>query len=191
MRPSKPKIDQMVVQKRNPITQRLIASALFFAVLFGATGCGMLVDQNAYRSSAGDGVNIEGVGPLSVRNVLVVADEEGGVGQLIAAIVNSTDEDHVLHIEVGEDSPATLEIPVPADSIVSFGQRGDLEDPPLIEGLDAVPGSTVRMYFQAGEAEGTVEDVPVLDGCLGYLRGLEPGERRQLADCPWFDAGDA
>lgn len=172
---------------------RVALSAVLSAGLLGVTGCVFSVDQGQdrfpadteiYRDSAGDGVNIAGVGPLSVRNVLVVANEAGTEGNLIAAIVNNTDEDHVLRIMVGEASDTELRIPVPAETTVSFGQRRGLDDPPLIENLDAVPGSTVRMYFQAGDAEGVVENIPVLDECLDYLDGLEPRDRSEADDCP-------
>lgn len=89
-------------------------------------------------------------------------------------------------IQVGQSSGAYLEISVPAESTVSFGQHPSLEDPPLIEGLGALPGSMVPMYFQAGGSTGIVEDVPVLNGCLSYLRGLEPGDRDVVLACPRF-----
>lgn len=175
---------------------RTILTAVLTALLVSTTGCGFFVEQlgqerfpsdpDVYRSSAGEGVNIEGVGPLAVRNVLVVANVSGTRGNLIAAIVNETDEDHVLHIEVGDSSGADLEINVPAESTVSFGQYSWLEDPPLLEGLGALPGSMVPMYFQSGGSAGIVEDVPVLNGCLSYLRGLEPGDRDAVFTCPRF-----
>lgn len=144
----------------------------------------MASEQNAYRASAGDGIAVEGLGPLAVTNVLVVANEAGTQGHLIAAIVNNTDEEHVLHVEVGDDTTTTLRIEVPAESTVSYGERESLDEPPLIERLDAVPGSMVSMHFRVGESAPVSEEVPVLNGCLDYLEGLEPGDRGIFADCP-------
>lgn len=176
--------------------RRTVLGTFLSVLLLAITGCGFFAEQpgqerfpadpDVYRFSAGDGVNVEGVGPLAVRNVLVVANADGTRGNLVAAIVNQTDEDHVLHIEVGESSGVDLHINIPATSTVSFGQYPWLEDPPLIEGLDALPGSMVPIYFQAGESEGTFEDVPVLNGCLSFLRGLEPGEPDAVFKCPRF-----
>ena len=171
---------------RAAIPRFLAALVMCVVVLTGTTGCGFFVDENAYRPSAGDGVNIEGVGPLAVRNVLVVANDAGTEGHLVAAIVNNSDEPQVLRIEVGEQSDAALEIRVPAESTVSYGQRDSLEDPPLIEGIDAIAGSMVRMSFQAGDSEPVAEEVPVLGGCLEYLRGLEPEQRGDSDECPWY-----
>ena len=181
------------MQREGIFARRLAAVSAAVAVLVGITGCGFAgelgqvrfpADPDVYRFSSGDGVNIEGVGPLAVRNVLVVANEAGTEGSLIAAIVNNTDDDHMLHIVVGESSGTTLEILIPAESTVSFGDYPWLEDPPVIEGLDAIPGSMVEMYFQAGQSAGSVEEVPVLGGCLEYLDGLEPGSPEDSAECP-------
>lgn len=139
---------------------------------------------SASWSRAGVGVNIEQVGPLEVRNVLVVATEDGSAGTLIAAVVNNTDTRQVLDLEIGEGSEADVRIEVPAESTVSFGQRPSLDDPPVIEGLGATPGSMVPVTFAAGADEIT-RSVPVLDGCLPYLNGLEPGD--QIDECPVLD----
>jgi hypothetical protein len=167
--------------------KRILAGlALCVAVALGTTGCGVWAQPGAQQpwSRVGAGVNIENVGSLAVRNVLIVANEDGTEGQLIAAVINNTDEDRVLHIQVGEESVAALTIPVPAESNVSFGQQDSLEDPPLIEGLDALPGSMVPLYFQVGDNEPIRRDVPVLDGCLPYLEGLEPDGQRTPGECP-------
>lgn len=167
----------------------MVVSALTVCLLT-ATGCGASEEQSprfegdpdVYRYSAGDGVNIEGVGPLAVRNVLVVANEEGTEGNLVAAIVNESDADQVLTIEVGEVSSPQLTIDVPAGETISYGESDSLADAPLIENLGAIPGSTVAMTFQAGDADPVTEQVPVLGDCLPYLDGLEPGSTDQCDD---------
>ena len=56
----------------------------------GTSGCAMLSTQaTMIPYSPSDGVNIPDSGPLQVRNVLVVSDEEGVDGNLVAAIVNA------------------------------------------------------------------------------------------------------
>ena len=90
---------------------RLIASlALGALVVLGTSGCAMLSTQaTTIPYSPSDGVNIPDSGPLQVRNVLIVADEEGIDGNLVAAIVNQTDEPQTLEIEYGEGSVASTE----------------------------------------------------------------------------------
>lgn len=170
----------------------LAGVAVCVAVAMGTTGCSLVAEigTNKPYSRSGVGINIEDVGPLELRNVLIVANEDGSKGNLIAAIINNTDDNHVLHVRVGEGSSAELNIPVPAETTVSFGHQGNLEDPPLIEGLGALPGSTVQLHFQAGDAEGTIQHILVLNGCLPFLEGLEPDGRRTPGECPRMDSVD-
>ncbi|MEU1970705.1 DNA modification methylase [Microbacterium sp. NPDC019599] len=152
---------------------RLVSSlALGAVVLLGTTGCAMLSTQaTTLPYSPSDGVNVPDSGPLEVRNALFVADESGEDANLIAAIVNSTDQAHTLELEIGETSPVTESIRVPANTTVSLGVT---EDPLLVEGLGAKPGSDVLVYFQSGDAEGVEVAVPVLDGTLDYLAPFVP-----------------
>lgn len=153
---------------------RLIASfALGALVVLGTTGCAMLSTQaTSLQYSASDGVNIPDSGPLQVRNVLIVSDEEGADGVLVAAIVNATTESHTLTIEYGEDSKNTETIRVPANTTVSLGTE-ETEALPL-EGIDTKPGANLPMFFQSGDSDGVLFDVPVLDGALDYYGDLLP-----------------
>ncbi|QIG39997.1 DNA modification methylase [Microbacterium sp. 4R-513] len=152
---------------------RLIASlALGAVVLFGTTGCAMLSTQaTTLPYSPADGVNVPDSGPVLIRNALFVADESGEDANFIAALINNTDENQTLHIEIGEESPIKKTVRVPAKTTVSLGVT---EDPILVEGLDAKPGADVLVYFQSGDTEGTQVAVPVLDGALDYLSSFVP-----------------
>ena len=153
---------------------RLIASlALGALVVLGTSGCAMLSTQaTSIQYSASDGVNIPDSGPLQVRNVLIVSDEEGVDGVLVAAIVNSTSESQTLTIEYGEDSKTTETIRVPANTTVSLGTEET--DPLPLEGIDTKPGANLPMFFQSGDSDGVLFDVPVLDGSLDYYGDLLP-----------------
>ena len=154
---------------------RLIASlALGALVVLGTSSCAMLSTQaTTIPYSPADGVNIPDAGPLQVRNVLIVSDESGTDGNLVAAIVNQTGDSQTLRIEYGEGSAKTDEtIRVPANSVVSLGD-GETE-PLLLEGIDTMPGANLPMYFQSGDGDGILFDVPVLDGALDYLADLAP-----------------
>jgi hypothetical protein len=155
------------------VKSRLIASvALGAVVLLGATGCSMISPQAttiAYAPS--DGITVDGTGPLKLRNVLIVANDEGTAGNLIGAIVNETSDPQTLKLDIREGE-ITDSIRVPANSVVSLGTEDT--DPLLIDGLDAMPGSDLPVYFSSGD-QGTLATVPVLDGQLDYLREFVPG----------------
>jgi hypothetical protein len=157
------------------VKSRLIASAaLGAAVLLATTGCAFITEQaTTIQYSASDGVNIPSTGPLKVRNALVVSEEEGGPGSLIAAIVNETSESHTLNLEIGDGADAQkATVRVPANSSVSLGD-GDTA-PLTIDAVPVAPGANLPVYFQSGDSQGVLYQVPVLDGGLDYYGELLP-----------------
>lgn len=158
---------------------RLIASvAVGAALLLGTSGCAMISPQaTLIQYAPGDGVNVPDIGPLEVRNALILAEgeDEGEPGGLIAAIVNSTDQDQTLRMQFGEGAGAQNEtLRVPAKTTVSLGNPADGTPPLLLDEVDGPPGSTVPVYFQSGNAEGVLIMVPVLDQTLDYYQGILP-----------------
>lgn len=153
---------------------RLVASAAISAlVLLGATGCTFISPQSTkIEYSASDGVNVsDSDGPLDVRNAFIVANEDGSVGNFVAAVVNPTTEKATLTMRVaGIDEPFTVS--VPAGKTVSLGTEG--EEPVRIDDLGTMPGATIEIHFQSGDGAGTKTDVPVLDGSLPYYADLVP-----------------
>lgn len=150
---------------------RVIASlALGGLIVLGTSGCAFVSTQaTTIPYSPGEGVNAPDFGPLEVRNALIVADEEGTEGNFVAAIVNTSDESQTLTLEFGDTSER---IRVEANSVVSLGTEET--EPLLLEDIDTLPGADLPMYFQAGDTEGVVVEVPVLDGSLDYLAPLAP-----------------
>ncbi len=63
---------------------------------------------------------------------------------------------------------------VPANKTLSLGDLTSDTEPLRLNDIDAVPGSTVPVYFQSGDGEGSLMQVPVLDGALAYLSTLAP-----------------
>jgi len=160
------------------VKTRLIASiAVGAAVVLGTTGCNILAPQaTTIDYSASDGVNVPAdSGPLHVRNALIVANDDGTTGNFVAAIVNDTTEPLTLRLEVGEGSTAVRSsVNVPANRTLSLGDLADNVEPLRLDDIDAVPGSTVPVYFQSGDGQGALIQVPVLDGALEYLAPLAP-----------------
>jgi hypothetical protein len=159
------------------VKTRLFASlAVGAAVVLGTTGCNLIAPQaTTIEYSASDGVNVPESGPLQVRNALIVADDEGTAGNLVAAIVNDTAETQTLRLEVGEGSDVIrASVNVPAGRTLSLGDLANDVEPLPLEGFEGAPGSTVPVFFQSGDGEGALIQVPVLDGALEYLSPLAP-----------------
>lgn len=149
--------------------------AISAAVALGASGCSMISTQaTTIEYSPSDGISVpNSSGPLHVRNALIVANEEGTDGNLVAAIVNDTAESQTLNIEYGEGSSASrVTVRVPAGDVISLGT--DDTEPLLLEGIDMKPGANMPVFFQSGDGEGALSVVPVLDGSLEYLSDFVP-----------------
>ncbi|MGO2746381.1 DNA modification methylase [Microbacterium sp.] len=160
---------------------RLVASAAVSAlVLLGTTGCTFLTPQatsiDPYNVS--DGVNVpDSEGPLDIRNAMVIATEDGSTGNLIAAVVNATSNAETLIIEIEGLEP--LRLHVGAGDTVSLGANAE---PLRIDDFDTMPGATVEMYFQSGDATGATAEIPVLDGTLPEYSDLVPAEQAPVAE---------
>ncbi|MFD5226631.1 DNA modification methylase [Microbacterium sp. NPDC058342] len=153
------------------IAPRLIAAvSLGAAITLGATGCTFITHQattNVYPAS--DGVNVESTGgPVVVRNALIVATDDGSAGNLVAALINESDAEATLSIDV---QGRQLSVDVPANQRISLGAD---EDPLLIENLDVKPGATVEILFRSGDEKADPLQVPVLDGALPSYEDLVP-----------------
>jgi hypothetical protein len=151
------------------VKSRLIASlALGAAVVLGATGCNMLAPQaTTIQYSASDGVNIPDSGPLKVRNALIIANEDGTLGNLIAGVVNDTDDDLTLNVSIAGQSQ---QLAVAANSSVSLG----IDSAPMLFDEVGEPGADIEASFQSGDGEGVRVNVPILDGTLPYYTEFVP-----------------
>jgi hypothetical protein len=156
------------------VKSRFVAAvALGAAVMLGTSGCAMLAPQaTTIPYSPADGLNIpENGAPLIIRNALVITGD-GTTGNLVAGVVNMTDQPATLTVQVGEGATAsTLTVDVPANTVKSLGANAA---PLRIDNLDAQPGSTVKIAFQSGDTAPVVSQVPVLDNTEKYYNGLVP-----------------
>jgi hypothetical protein len=160
-----------------PRTARLVTTAaLGAALLVGTSGCALVSTQaTTIQYSPADGVNVPDSGPIQVRNALIIAEEEGGPGNLVAAIVNPTGESATLTIELGEGSAAQSEtVRVPARTTISLGNPDGDDEALQFDEIDAPPGATIPVYFQSGDAEGVLQEVPILGADLDYYGELLP-----------------
>ncbi|MET0844174.1 MAG: hypothetical protein ABWY23_10000 [Mycetocola sp.] len=151
---------------------RLIASVVLAAsVVLGTSACNLVAPQattNHYDAS--DGVSGR-TGDLKIRNAMIIVDENGTDGNLVASVTNGGDAQS-LSIQFGEGEDATVTTAIPERSTVSFGTSED--DPILLEGIHAEAGSMVEVFFQYGNETGVEILVPVLDGSLEEYSDLVP-----------------
>ncbi len=164
------------------MTTRLAASlALAAVVLAGATGCTFITPQSTtVEYSASDGVNVDGAGPVVVRNALIVANDAGTAGNLVAALVNTSATAQTVTIQVEGLAPQQLRL-LPGE-LVSLGSTtlanpgyGSTARTPLpLPGFAGKPGTVARVFFQSGPELGVTASIPVLDGRLPHYAHLAP-----------------
>lgn len=152
---------------------RLAASVAISAlVVIGATGCTFISPQaTTIQYSPSDGVSIPSSGPIDVRNAIVIVDEKGTTGNLVAGLANVGTKAATLNIDVAGLSDK-LTVRVGAGEMLSLG--GDGTPALRLDGIDTKPGATIKVYFQSGDGEGVSAQVPVLDGSLPYYADLVP-----------------
>ncbi|GAA4377883.1 hypothetical protein [Agromyces bauzanensis] len=150
---------------------RLAASAaLALGLAVGASGCSMITYQaTTAKYDPSDGVSA-GLGDLDLRNILVVS-EDGEDGTLVMTVVNRGERSATLGVQFG-DGGDIVEVPVPAGQTLVLGSA--VEEPVVLEGIDAEVGGLIPMYFQYGDAEGVEKLVPVLDARLPEYADLAP-----------------
>lgn len=151
---------------------RLAASAaLAIGLALGASGCSMLTYQaTTEKYNPSDGVSAD-VGDLDLRNILIVSDE-GVDGNLVMTVINTSEEDATLGVQVGTGDGEVIEIEVGAGETLVLGSEDD--EPVLLEGIDVEVGGLLPLYFQYGDAEGVEKLVPVLDSSLPEYADLAP-----------------
>lgn len=162
------KSDRINPLQHTQATRSLAAGAALVALL-GATGCSVTSEQaTTIQYAASDGI-VDEVGPLEVRNMLIITSEEGEPGTILGTVFNPTDSAVQLTIE-GENS--TVDITVPAEGKWVF--EDETTDDGILEGVSEIPGALVDLNFVVN-SETVALRVPVLDGTLAEYREYVPG----------------
>jgi hypothetical protein len=133
------------------VLRRPIAALVAVPVLtMAGAGCTGLRTQTQNWYVPGDGVSTE-AGDIGVRNVLLVADDDGGIATLIATFANEGATDELVEVQVGDQAvvPPTGALEIPADGYARLGPDGVRLD---VEGADVQPGDFVDVEFVFGNA---------------------------------------
>ncbi|MHA7263204.1 hypothetical protein ACX80W_08400 [Arthrobacter sp. TMN-37] len=157
----------MRIAPNHRVQQAAVAGVVL--AMLGITGCSVINEQSTTREyAASDGI-VENLGPVELRNILIVSTDEGTPGTLLGTVFNSSDQPVQVTIQ-GENEMA--EITVEADGKYVFEE--EVADDGTLQGISDIPGSLVDLDFTV-ESETATYGVPVVDGTLAEYREFVPG----------------
>ena len=151
-----------------------IAAAALSTGLIGLTGCGYInAQQTTEQYTASDGTHAE-VGPVQLRNMLIVASDENQPGRVIGAIYNSSPNDVKVTLSGAEGAQAEVSV-----EKNSYTLLNDSTEPVTLTNAGGKPGSLVDIKVtEDGTNVNQTVKVPVVDATLQeyapYLLGGSP-----------------
>ncbi len=149
--------------------QRTVAAAAAAVAVFAATGCSAVSPQaTTMEYAASDGI-VEDLGPLELRNILLVSPSEDEPGTLLGTVFNNSSSDVQLTIEGGS---ATATITIPGNGKFVFEDE-DTEDGTLT-GISEPPGALANLPFTVNSETKDIK-IPVLDGTFERYQEFVPG----------------
>lgn len=138
-------------------------------ILLGSTGCSAINAQATTKEyAASDGIGSD-IGPVKLRNFMILSNGEDEPGRLVGTAVNDSDSPVRLTVEGAEGEAQVM---VPANGEVRFEEQDDAAA--QLQRTGAMPGSLSEVTVLVNTEEATVQ-VPVLDGALPEYRELIPG----------------
>lgn len=151
----------------------MAATALSIGLL-GLTGCGYVnAQQTSHQYASSDGIRAD-VGPVQLRNMLIVSAGDNQPGRVIGAVYNSSSKDVKVTLKGAEG--AQTEVPVKKNSYTLLNQSTDAA---ILSTSGGKPGtlSDVQVSEDGTNVNKTVK-IPVVDGTLkeyvAYLPGGAP-----------------
>ncbi|MHC6595036.1 hypothetical protein [Arthrobacter sp. C152] len=146
----------------------LTAAALGVSLL--TAGCGYITpQQTSHQYSASDGIRAD-LGPLQLRNILIVSTGEDKPGRLIGAVYNSSSKDVKLTVNGAKGSQT--EVPVKANSYTLLNEDSDEA---ILSTSGGKPGSLVDVKIsENGTNVTSTVKVPVLDATLPEYKDYLP-----------------
>jgi hypothetical protein len=118
--------------------------------------------------AASDGI-VDSVGPVLLRNILIVTSGEGEPGAMLGTMVNESDSP--VQVSINAEGGSS-EITIDANDKYVFEEEAT--DDGTLESVSEVPGSQLDIEFSVNSETSTL-GVPVLDGTLEEYREFVPG----------------
>jgi hypothetical protein len=139
--------------------------------LLSVTGCGYInPQQTSEQYSASDGTHTD-LGPLQLRNMMIISEGEDKPGRVIGAVYNDSPRDVTLTIS--GTGGAEAEIPVQKNSYALLNE--DSADEALLSTTGGKPGSLVEVTVREDGTNQTSQvKVPVLDGTIADYKQYLP-----------------
>ena len=133
------------------VLRRQLTALVTMSVLsLAAVGCANVRAQTQEWYEPADGVSTD-TGDIAIRNVLLVADEEGEVATVFASFANEGARDELVEVRVGDRiaSPAGGPLEIPEDGYAQLRPDDVRLD---VFGADTRPGQFVDVEFVFQEA---------------------------------------
>jgi len=148
-----------------------MAAAALGLGLVTVTGCGYITpQQTSHQYSASDGIRAD-LGPLQLRNFLIVSAGEDQPGRLLGAVYNSSSKDVKLTVNGAEGSQTQVSV-----KANSYTLLNDSTDEAILSTSGGIAGSLVPVRVtESGTNVTDTIDVPVLDATLEEYKEYVPG----------------
>jgi hypothetical protein len=133
-------------------------------------GCGYITPQQTNQQySASDGIRTD-LGPLQLRNILIVSSGEDEPGRVIGAVYNSSSKDVTLKLNGAEGSQT--EVPVKANSYTLLNSTTDAA---ILSTTGGAAGSLVDIKIsEDGTNVNSTVKVPVVNATLPEYKEYLP-----------------
>lgn len=149
--------------------QRAVLAGAAVLALMGVTGCSAANEQATTRHySASDGVHAT-VGPVELRNVLLISGGSAEEARMLGAVFNNSSS--AVQVTLEGDSGASAQVTVPANGMVSLE---DDENEALFATTGAEPGAQAPITVEVNSESAEIQ-APVLNGSLPEYREYLPG----------------
>ncbi len=151
-----------------------MATAAFGIGLLSLTGCGYINAQQTTEQYAASDGTLTDLGPLQLRNMMIVSDGEDKPGRVIGAVYNTSSND--VNLTINGANGSQTQVPVKKNSYALLNESTDAA---MLSTSGGKPGSLVEVTIRE---DGTNSDakfkMPVLDGTIvdykKYLPAADP-----------------
>jgi hypothetical protein len=147
-----------------------MATAAIAIGLLSVTGCGYInAQQTSHQYSASDGTRTD-LGPLQLRNFMIISEGADKPGRVIGAVYNSSSNDVKLTISGAGGSQA--QVPVKKNS---YTLLNDTTEPAILSTSGGAPGSVVEVTIREdGTNQNAKFKVPVMDATIADYKKYLP-----------------
>ncbi|MCG2622952.1 hypothetical protein LVY72_13705 [Arthrobacter sp. I2-34] len=160
----------MKIAPKNRVQRALVVGAGVLALL-GTAGCSAVNEQATTREYAASDGLVASVGPVNLRNLLVVSEDPQSSGRILGTAINTSDSPVQLNLTAAS---STASVTVPANGQIRFEDKANAT---TLNALGAAPGALVPMTLRVNSDSSELQ-VPVLNDSLveygPYLESPKP-----------------